>query len=166
MQLETDPNPAASAGDAIAAYHDGTAFTRDYWVEDRIGAQAGALVEVYNEVNLMAGMTGMGAARGRDNIVVKPGPFDRWSDATTSPGTPTTHGGPGWNPLGATYRYDYSMDHPFNAAVWTDAGCPKANGYGEWANGGLPLAYVRWTWENPTTRGESPMPRRRGGGRR
>ena len=164
--MQLDDYVPGDTGSAIAAYHDGTTFTRDFWQEDRVGAMAGALVEVYNEANLMLGMTGAASARGADNYVVKPGPFDRWSDATTSPGTPTTHGGPGWNPLGATYRYDYSMDHPYNAAVWTDAGCPKANAYGEWANGGLPLAYVQWTWENPTTRGESPMPRRRGGGRR
>ena len=164
--MQMDDYIPGDAGSAIAAYHDGMTFTRDFWQEDRVGAMAGALVEVYNEANLMLGMTGAASARGADNYVVKPGPFDRWSDATTSPGTPTTHGGPGWNPLGAVYRYDYSMDHPYNAAVWTDAGCPKANGYGSWANGGLPLAYVQWSWENPTTRGESPMPRRGRGGRR
>ena len=32
------PGSRPNAGSAIAAYHDGTAFTRDYWVEDRIGA--------------------------------------------------------------------------------------------------------------------------------
>lgn len=164
--MQLDDYVPGDTGSAIAAYHDGTTFTRDFWQEGRVGAMAGALVEVYNEANLMLGMTGAASARGADNYVVKPGPFDRWSDATTSPGTPESHGGPGWNPLGATYRYDYSMDHPYNAAVWTDAGCPKANAYGSWANGGLPLAYVKWTWENPTTRGESPMPRRGRGGRR
>lgn len=155
-----------SAGEAITAYHDGTTFTRDFWQEDRVGAQAGALVEVYNEVNLMLGMTGGASARGPENYVVKPGPFERWNEATTSPGTPVEFGGPGWNPLGATYRYDYTQDHSYNAAVWTDAGCPKANAYGSWANGGLPLSYVEWTWQNPRSRGDSPMPRRRGGGRR
>lgn len=148
-------------GDVIAPYHDGTSFTKDFWMDDRVGAQTGAYVSVYNEVNLKAGMTGMGAARGRDNIVVRPGPFARWNEAITSPGTPESHGGPGWNPLGATYRYDHRMDHSYNAAVWMEAGCPSDNAYGSWANGGLPLAYVEWTWLNPESRGDSPMPRRR-----
>lgn len=153
-------------GDVIKPYHDGTVFVRDFWMDDRVGAMQGARVDVYNEVNLKAGMTGMGAARGRDNIVVKPGAFARWNEAVTSPGTPVAHGGPGWVPLGATYRYDYAFDQGWNAHLWMEAGCPSANDFGSWANGGMPLSYVQWTWENPATRGESPMPRRRGGGRR
>ena len=165
--MQPDPYVPGPAGEVVAPYIEDGVFVRDFWQDDRVGAMKGALASVYEEVNLMlGGPTGAAAARGAENFVVMPGPFDRWSDATTSPGTPESHGGPGWNPLGATYRYDYSMDHPYNAAVWTDAGCPKANAYGSWANGGLPLAYVKWTWENPTTRGESPMPRRGRGGRR
>ena len=93
--MQMDDYIPGDAGSAIAAYHDGTTFTRDFWQEDRVGAMAGALVEVYNEANLMLGMTGAASARGADNYVVKPGPFDRWSDATTSPGpTPTRPSSP------------------------------------------------------------------------
>ena len=164
MKLET--YVPGDAGEVIKPYHDGTTFTRDFWMEDRVGAMQGALVEVYNKVNLMLGVTGAASARGPENYVVKPGQFAQWNEATTSPGTPVAYGGPGWNPLGATYHYDYSQGHPFNAAVWAQCGYPRDNDYGHWADGGLPYEYVRWTWENPATRGDSPMPRRAGGGRR
>jgi len=155
------------AGEVIKPYHDGTTFVTDFWMEDRVGAMKGALVSVYNEANLMlGGPTGAAAARGADNYVVMPGAFARWNEATSSPGTPVAYGGPGWIEDGAAYRYDYSEDQQFNAAIWIECGCPKANRYGSWANGGLPLNYVQWSWENPTERGDSPLRRGRRGGRR
>lgn len=154
MQLET--YVPGDLGEVIKPYlnAEGTAFARDFWMDDRVGAMQGALVEVYHEVVFMSGVTGAASARGAENIVVKPGPFDRWNESTTSPGTL------GWNPAGLTYRYDYNFDHTWNHHIWIESGCPKKNAYGEWAHGGLPLSYVQWTWENPSTRGESPMPRR------
>ena len=164
--MQPDPYVPGPAGEVVAPYIEDGVFVRDFWQDDRVGAMKGALASVYEEVNLMLGVTGAAAARGPENYVVKPGPFERWNEATTSPGTPVSHGGPGWIAAGAAYRYDYTQDHAYNAAVWTQAGCPKANEFGEWANGGLPLAYVEWTWANPASRGESPMPRRGGGRRR
>lgn len=164
--MQPDPYVPGPAGEVVAPYIEDGVFVRDFWQDDRVGAMKGALAEVYEEVNLMlGGPTGAAAARGADNFVVMPGPFERWNEATTSPGTPASHGGPGWIAAGATYRYDYHEDHAYNAAVWTECGCPKANDFGQWANGGLPLGYVQFTWENPDTRGEWPL-RRRGGGRR
>lgn len=154
--MELQAYAPGDAGSVIQPYHDGTTFTQDFWMEDRLGAMKGALVSVYNEANVRLGIMGAAAARGAENYVVKPGPFERWNEALTSPGTN------GWNPLGAAYRYDYTQDASFNRAMWLQAGCPKENVYGQWADGGLPLAYVQWSWENPTTRGDSPMSGRGG----
>ena len=52
--MQLDDYVPGDTGSAIAAYHDGTAFTRDFWQEDRIGAQAGALVEVNCETDFVA----------------------------------------------------------------------------------------------------------------
>lgn len=159
MQPMNDPNPSASAGDAIKPYltPDGSHFDRDFYVEGRLAAMAGALVNDYVNALVILGRSGFfgDASDGRrpaHTFVVGPDdPSKPWNEVMTTPGTI------GWNPLGAEYRYNYTVPHRLNFAAWVQAGAPKENQYGEWANNGLPLEYVEWTWENPSTRGPSPL---------
>ena len=125
--------------------HDGTTFTRDFWMEDQIGAMVGASVSEYIHARTILGQ--LGGTRPRHSYVMGPDdPGTYWNEALTSPGTN------GWNPRGATYYYDPFLDDGANYANWIACGCPKHNQYGEWAHGGLPLGYVEETWVGPRDR--------------
>lgn len=146
-----DPYVAGAAGDVIKPFltEDGRLFARDFYQEDRVAAQAGALVADYLEAIFRIGLTG---AADTDPSPARPpahcfvvGPDDATklpNEVMTSPGTI------GWNPYGARYRYDPQQLDAVNRWAWIAAGCPKRNEFGEWAHGGVPLGYVMETWKH------------------
>lgn len=156
------PYADGQLGDIIKSYltDDGDHFAQDFWMRDRMGAMAGASVAEYGKWNLDLAMRGAFGEieRGRKPahlFVLRP---DDPSDAgvITSPGTPDC----GWMPAGETYFYDPTLKGA-NFAIWCRAGAPRYNALGEWANNGLPLWYVEWSWQNPSSRGPgSPFSRR------
>ena len=157
MQPAKQPEPyvAGAAGDVIKPYLDpeGKVFVRDFYMTDRIGAQAGASVSDYEMATVLLGGP-LGAigqvADGRKPahlFVVGPDdPSQPWNAVMTSPGTI------GWNPRGAFYQYDPYLPAGANFYAWCQAGAPKSNDLGNWANNGLPLAYVQETWKHPLER--------------
>lgn len=164
MLPEKDPNPSASAGDAIKPYltSDSTHFAQDFYVEGRLAAMKGALVKDYEQMMFMLiGFSSSDPTSGRKALhqfVVGPDDPDKLpNEVMTSPGTPVEYGGPGWEPRGERYYYDPHLPQRINFQSWLLAGAPKANALGEWGTGGLPQDYVEWTWENPATRGPSPL---------
>ncbi len=177
MQLENDPNPSALAGDAIKSYLNeaGTHFARDFWMHNRMGAQAGASVRDYVQALVILGRGGffsydgddaddVGDGNGRTihNYVMGPDdPAKLWNETMTSPGTL------GWNPLGAIYQYiGGARDEGINLAAWEQAGCPKRNAFGDWADGGKPAAVVAWGRMSIPERANAPWPWASGGRRR
>lgn len=169
MPLLEDEAPDAHAGEVIVPYltEDGKHFARDFWVRNRLGAQKGASVKAYGEALVLLGALGAFGYDGDDpdtirdgngrtihNYVVGPDePGKLWNELMTSPGTL------GWNPLGAFYRYiGGPRDQALNMIAWEQAGCPKQNAYGYWANDGLPEDVVAWGRMHPTERANVPYP--------
>ena len=143
------PYSPGAAGDVIKPFlsSDGLVFASDFWMVDRMGAQKGALVADYEMALVVLGSLGTLSARGAHNVVVGPDdPSVAWNGVMTSPGTI------GWNPRGATYAYDPFLPAAANYSAWLQSGCPKRNAQGDWANNGLPLAYVQETWKGVTER--------------
>lgn len=146
---QLQPYVEGTAGDVIKPYltEDGKHFARDFWMVDRLGAQMGALVDDYQmALVIMGGPVGSLSAIGAHNAVVGPDdPSVAWNGVMTSPGTI------GWNPWGATYRYNPLLTESENRHAWILSGCPKSNAYGQW-NGGLPQAYVDESWRGVNER--------------
>lgn len=151
MESARIPEPYAPglAWDVIGPYltEDKRLFARDFYMQDRVAAQAGALVADYQDAVMRIGLSG---AADTDPSPARPpahcfvvGPDDPNklpNEVMTSPGTL------GWNPLGDRYRYDPWQSAEVNRWAWIAAGCPKHNQWGEWAHGGLPLEYVQASW--------------------
>ncbi len=140
--------------DIIAPYLtlDGAHFARDFYMVDRVGAMAGASVAEYFTWTFNLGVHGMFSQIPAHNYVLKP---DSENDAgvITSPGSPDCVDANGdlWNPLGASYMYQPFLKN-LNFTLWIRAGCPKHNDFGDWANQGVPQAYVDETWKHPLER--------------
>lgn len=141
--------------EVIAPYVDGGVFVEDFWMLDRVGAMVGASVIEYAQAN--------GSVRFEPRHIRILGPdLDGapWTEVMVSAADA------GWMD-GSGYRWDPTRDPQGNAAAYIAAGCPTRNQHGEWGANGYPMSYVRWTWEDPRTRGPSPLPRGPGnGGRR
>lgn len=156
------PYQPGMAGDVIKPYldADGKTFAKDFYMVNRLGAMAGALVDDYNHANLILGMDGAFAHLGAHSFVVGPdNPEVPWNSVLTSPGTPAEFGGPGWNPLGASYQYNDLLKPPSNYNAWWMSGCPKRNAWGDWSNGGkppIPFVYPNQPYPSANTTGWYP----------
>ena len=166
------PNVEGRSGDVIKPYLDaeGRFFAEDFWMVDRLAAMKGASVADYNQMQFMLiGFSSSDPESGRKPLhffVVGPDDPDKLpNEVMSSPGTPVEFGGPGWEPRGERYYYDVHSPQRVNFQSWLLAGAPKENALGEWATGGLPQAYVEWTWLHPSVRGPSPLDVGKGGGR-
>lgn len=154
--LQPAHDPSLMIGDVIKPYltADGTHFASDFWMQGSMGAMAGALVKDYEQMLVTLGAggffgTGADGRKPPHLFVVGPDDPDKLpNEVMTSPGTPDC----GWEPRGEFYRYDNEYPPSTNLAAWFAAGAPKWNSYGEWANAGLPLAYVQETWKHPLDR--------------
>ena len=155
--MDLQPYVEGPAGDAIADYHDGTVFTRDFYQSGRVAAMVGASVREYLEANVILSRTGFDALETHVLGPDQPGKY--WHEVMT------TSGDIGWNPRGAAYRFIEYFDEQQNAANWIACGRPRKNAHGEWGAGGLPMDYIQWSWESVKTRGDSPL-RPHGPGRR
>lgn len=162
---QPEPYVEGMAGDVIKPYltPEADKFARDFYMVGRLGAQAGATVADYEQaLVLLGGPLGSLSALGAENFVVGPDdPTVAWNGVMTSPGTI------GWNPWGATYRYNPMLTASENRHAWIASGCPKSNAYGEWGSGGLPQRYVEETWKHPLERdlNQPGFPNYRKGGR-
>ena len=149
------PSQPGVMAEVVAPYCDGGVFIEDFWMMDRVGAMAGASLLEYAQAN--------SAVRYEPRHVRILGPdVDNaaWPDAMVSAADA------GWMD-GSGYQWEPGRTPAENLASYNAAGCPTKNQNGEWGAMGYPMSYIRWTWENPRTRGPSPLPRGPGnGGRR
>lgn len=130
-----------------ADYHDGKVFTKDFWMENRVGAMAGA--SIFDYASAVAGIPG-GSIPQHTRVVGPDLPDAGWIAVMT------TTGDCGWVD-GSEYAFDPEQSDLANFNAWVAAGCPSKNAKGEWGAHGYPMSYIRWTWQNPSTRGPSPL---------
>lgn len=138
--MELQPYIDGQIGDIVNPLIEGGVFVRDFYMEDRVAAMAGASAKEYNEANLILGASGFGSSgRPLHTHVLGPDePGGYWHESIVTPADI------GWNPRGASYFWHPSLDDAQNAANWVACGCPSSNAYGDWEDQGVPAELHEW----------------------